>query len=1103
MRFIWLLICPVLLLCCSVVLGQTKITHKFNNADFESVINIITKNSSYRFLYDPNDLPSKRVTDTLVDKDVLSWLGEFFHNTNHKYTLLEDNLIVISRKKNHSQTNLITGTVNDIKGNPVSSANIKAKHSNNNAASNPNGTFSIAIEPQNDTLHFSHIGFKDKEVPVSKTGKINVVLEPKTVVLDEAIITALNITKEERKVGYSVSTIRGEEISKGKESNFILGLQGRVAGLNISGTNGGPSSSAGILLRGAASMNAGSPLFILNGIPIDNVSRSGVTEYGGIDYGDGISNINADEIETITILKGAAASAMYGARAANGVINIKTKTGQKNSSFIEFNSNITFDQAVNNTHFQYIYGQGMQNKRPQSRESAIASSLLSWGEQLDGKPTIQLDGKLYPYAAVKDNPERFYRVATGTSHTIFAGGSNERAGFWLSASIADRQAIIKNSALSQKNFAINSYYQITQRLRAEINGTYINKFEKNRSYLSDAPLNPNYAITSLATSLNQKALAPGYDPITGNEITWSDDEYKTNPYFLINKQSDKNSRNRFISSATIKYDFNKNSYLQGRLGEDISIDDQLSVIPTGTAFSINKQGGLNRLNKLKSSEINAELLLHIDKNINQFLSANFIGGAAYRKRNNELSGYYGTQFNIPYLYVPSNLKSIGINYSLNELITQSLFSSIDLNVKNFLYFSGTGRYDVYSTLPEGTRGIFVPGFSGSLLFSDILKVPALDYGKFRISYAKASGEPTQPYTTQTYYSAGPSVNNIPTGDFSRGLPNTTLKPYSLKELEFGLNLKIFKQRLDIDFTYFRRKTDHEILSAEQSVTSGFTSAFVNLGETFNSGQEILIKGFLIKSRNHSWETTINTSFIKNRLVSIDGTSRYIRTGTYRPLNAFTAMVVGKPIKQIMAYDYKRDDNGTIIIGSDGIPVRGELKPMGSTLPRLFGGVSSTYSYKNASISFLTDFKFGNKVLSATEHYSYVRGLNTATISGRETGIIAKGILENGSTNNILVPAYTYYPQLANNISAISVLNGSFIKLRQITLSYTFDKNTGRNFPGKRISLDLYARNVATLLKYTQNIDPESQFSSSLDYAGIEGGSLPAVRTFGLRVTYKL
>ncbi|TCD15646.1 SusC/RagA family TonB-linked outer membrane protein [Pedobacter psychrodurus] len=921
--------------------------------------------------------------------------------------------------------------------------------------------------------------------------------------LKEVVITALGIEKDNHKVGYALSTIKGSSITKARESNLIMALQGRVAGLNITGVNGGPGSAARVLIRGVSSMTAASPLFIVNGVPIDNSIRGSANEYGGADYGDGISNINPDDIETITILKGSAASALYGARAANGVILINLKSGGENSKAkFEYNTNLAFDVPVNSTDFQYLYGQGTQNKRPADLFNAISTGLLSWGEIMDGKLTSQVDGSMRPYSPVKNNIQNFYRTAPAFTNTLSLVGGNTKNNYRVSVSNLDYNSVLTNGDLNRKTLNFYGTVALSPKISLSLTGNYIYEWNKNKSYLSDGPLNPNYGISTLATSLDQSILAPGFDAETGFESRWNADEYKTNPYFLMNKQADYANRNRYISSAVLKHQLASWASIQGRIGYDSSKDEVVSILPTGTAFSINRQGGINAYDQNHTSELNSDILFSASRNLNDKLNLELSMGANYRERKGNSEKLKGSQFKVPYLYVPENLITSTKTLAISRIVTESAYYTADLSYRRFLNFSVTGRYDIYSTLPANNRGIFVPGISGSFIFSDLLKLKGLDFGKLRLDFAKTSGEPIVPYTTQIYYTVDNQVNGVPVGSFSGDLPNYNLKPFTLNEIEAGLDLKFFNSRLDVDFTYFNRITHNEIINAKQSVTTGFTSAYVNLGETRNAGIELALGYTPILNTTSKWQINFNLTKVKNTLRSIDGNSNYTLTGTYRPLNANTALVVGKPITQIMAYDYLRDANGNIIIGSDGIPKRGNFIPMGGTMPTLYGGITNSFNYKRFSFSFLIDYRFGNKILSATEYYSYVLGLNKATLVGRETGIVAEGVLENGQKNTINVPAYAYYPELATNISTLSVLNGSFIKLRQATLGYSFSERFLKKTPFSSVAIDLVARNLFTLLKYSKNIDPESQFSPTLGYAGIEGASLPATRSFGVNFNFK-
>lgn len=1083
-------------------LAQTRVSLNYRNSRFEQILNDIQKQTVYRFVYRADKLPAQPVTVHVQNQEALTVLRNLLKGTNFSFHIVTGTLIAISSLDDNLVTVKIKGVVFDENQQPLPGASVSIKNTDRGTVTDGSGKFTISCKP-GAIIRISIVGYTAAEIVAgNKDQDLSLSLQPTSKGLNEIVVTALNIKKADRKIGYSVSAIAGDELVKARESNFALSLEGHVAGLNVSGVNGGPASSARLLLRGAASMNAGPPLVILDGIPIDNTQRGSANEYGGADYGDGLGNINPDDIETITVLKGSAASALYGARAANGVILITTKTGKKNTAvLVDYNMNLSLSHAINSTDFQYVYGQGSQNMRPTTVASAIASGLLSWGEKLDGKPTIQFNGNYYPYSAVKNNIDMFYRDAPSFTNTVSVSGGNAKGAFRASASNVNDESIVPNSSMNRKTFNLNASYDITNHLELSFNGNYINEDGKNRSYLSDGPMNVNYGIGFLATSARQSSLKPGYDPVTGNEMQWNSNVYISNPYFVVNRQVDNSSRNRFITATVLKYKFSDSVYLQGRLGYDVNNDGLLNVLPTGTAFTVNEQGGLNGLNKSRTSELNTDLLFSASKSLSSKLDLDFSAGGNFGKRQYHLSSITGSQFIRPYLYTPSNLISTSYVDNVSEIVTQSAYYSADFDFMHLLNVAATGRYDVFSTLPTNNRGIFVPGISGSFLFSDLLHLPALSSGKFRVSYAKTSGEPSQPYTTQLYFTSNNSVNGVPIGSFPSELPNYKLKPFTLTEFETGTNFNFFHDRLDLDVTYFNRITHNEITNAQQSVATGFTTAYVNVGKTKNTGIEILLTATPVKTKNFTWKTGFNFSYIHNILLSIDGSSQYLLTGAYRPLNANTALVVGQAITQIMAYDYKKDPKGNVIVGSDGIPERGAFKPMGSTLPPYYGGFTNSFRYKRFDLSFLIDYRFGNKVLSGTEDYSYVYGLNKATLPGRETGIVAKGVTENGQPNTLNVPAYTYYPALATNISALSVLDGSFIKFRQVTLGYDFPPDFMRNI-FRSVSVDLVGRNLFTILKHTKNVDPESEFSPDLTYAGIEGESLPATRMIGLNINLK-
>ncbi|OMP78897.1 SusC/RagA family TonB-linked outer membrane protein [[Flexibacter] sp. ATCC 35208] len=1011
-----------------------------------------------------------------------------------------------------AQTRQLSGTVKDAKtGETLIAVTIKVKGKNNATFSKPDGSYTLLIPPGSVELEVSLVGYGTKTIQVAPNqSMIDLVLDQSSTQLGEVMVTALGITKESKKLGYSVSKVGGDLMTQARETNVGNSLTGRVAGLNVSGTSGGPGGSVRILLRGMASFSASSPLFVINGVPMDNTQRGSATEWGGADYGDGLSNINPDDIESMSVLKGASAAALYGSRAANGVILITTKTGKKNTLQVEYNSNFAADKAINFTDFQYEYGQGQSGERPTTTTAAQNSTRLAWGEKMDGVQTIQFDGNTYAYAAVKNNLENFYRTGTTFTNTVSASGGGDNGTFRLSLSDMNNKGILSNNTLYRKTIGLNVDQKVSEKLKVTVAANYIDEQSNNKPYLSDGPLNPNNGMF-LAGNIRESILAPGYDASAdGKEIAWTDDTYVTNPYFVLNQSKNKITRSRLISAMTARYDFTDWIYAQARVGYDFISDVTRQITPWGTLYDWSSSDGTTvsgdySLNNESRKEMNTDALVGIKHRIKNDFDFNLSLGAALRKYKDEIIGVTGDNFIIPYLYNYTNVVTYGRTYDLTNKEAHSAYYNLDLSYKNFLTLTTTGRYDTYSTLPANNRNIFVPSVSGSFIFSELVKVPKMSYGKFRASWANASGEPTDAYITQTYYTQQNSINDYITANFSSALPNTNLKPYTLKEVETGLEVKFFDNRLGVDLAYFHRKTHNEIISGNLSTASGYSTQYIGTGSTQNQGVEILLTGTPVQDDDFSWNVSVNATNVKNKIIDIYGsnsTSTTLSLGTYRPRNAATALVKGMAGPQIMAYDYLYDDNGNIVVNSSGIPERGSYKAFGSVLPSWFGGINNDFRYKHFNFSFLVDGKFGNKVLSATSYYSMYRGLNKNTLEGREDGVTAKGVYEDGTTNTSQTEAQTYYQALAVNVSRLHVLDGSFIKLRQVTLGYSLNGKTLSRTPFSAINVSLVARNLLVLMKHTDNIDPEAAFSSTISYAGIEGTSLPSTRSYGINVNFK-
>ncbi|WDF54676.1 SusC/RagA family TonB-linked outer membrane protein [Mucilaginibacter sp. KACC 22063] len=1057
-------------------------------------------------LYPLQSRPAEARRDMVVKAAFASFLLLSLHaSASVKPDYQSNNLKAYKTVSTKLQRNArVTGHVLDEKGQPLIGVSVKVKGASNGVVTDVNGDFTLNV-PDNGTLVFSYVGYQTQEVAVGGRSTIRVSMTPSANNLTEVVVTALGIKKDEKKLGYAVSTVSGNDLNKAKESNVALSLEGRVAGLSVGASNGGPGSSARVLLRGLTSFTAGSPLYVINGVPMDNTQRGASGEWGGADYGDGISNINPDDIESMTVLKGQSASALYGSRAANGVILITTKSGKKNSAFgVEVNSNVQFDKPVNNTDYQTTYGQGENGVKPTTAAGALASGNLAWGAKMDGSQVIQFDGKSYAYSPVKNNWLSFYRTAPSFTNSVSLSGGGDGGAFRLSLADARLNSIVPNSYLDRKTFNFNGSQQVTKKFEVTVIANYLIENSKNRSALSDGPGNPNN-VQFLAPNEDQSILAPGVTA-SGREQSFTNDTYVTNPYFAAYNFVNNTQRNRLISSLAGKYSFTNWIYAQARLGYDNSNDSRLNIEPTGTAYR-NDNGTMNT-NTTQTTEFNADGLINAKHDlVKDLLNLDLTVGGNIRKSN-----YYGTYINgnggliIPYFYSITNFPSrnSGIVDGANKKQVNSAYYSADFAIKDFLVLSTTGRYDAYSSISSSVgRGIFSPSVSGSFIFSDLWKMQNVDFGKVRLSYAQTSGDPAA-YANAVYYGLANSINGTPAGTFSSQLPNLFLKPYTLREIEAGLEMKMFGDRLGFDLAVFSRKTKNEIINSTIDWSSGYNNAYIGTGSTQNRGVEVEIHGTPVKSGTFSWSPSFNFTYVKNKILQTDpATESNIGFGTYRPLNANLALVVGLAGPQIMANDYVRNAQGQIIIDANGYPVKGDLKPMGSTTPKFYGGLNNNFTYKNFNLSFLVDYRFGSKVLSATSYYSVFRGLNKSTLPGRETGVVAAGVHADGTPNTTNVPAELYYQELARRISANNVLNGDFIKLRQVTLGYNLPKSIIARSPFAGVNIAFVGRNLWTIMKKSDNIDPESGFSNDVRYAGIEGTSLPMTRTFGFNLNFKL
>jgi TonB-linked SusC/RagA family outer membrane protein len=995
---------------------------------------------------------------------------------------------------------VIKGKVTDAQTNEeLTGVTVSVKGTSTTVQTDKNGNYSISAGP-NAMLTFSYVGSKSTQIQVGNQSVINIKMHVLGEQLSDVVVTALGIKREKRSLGYSVTTVTGSSLTEARENNFVNGLEGKVAGVNVSNVATGPGGSANVVIRGISDITGSNqPLYVIDGIPMQNSTyrQTDVSGgYGGADGGDGTININPDDIETISILKGAAATALYGYRGSKGVVLITTKSGKNTKGAgIELNSNYVIQNVIDNTDWQSTYGQGYNNNKPVSGNDAFEAGLSSWGTKLDGSPVYQFDGVQRPYSSVKGNLKRFFKSSVAGTNTIaFNKNLGEDGSIRFSASDLHNTSIIPNAGYQQQSFSLSTNYKLDKHLELQLKGEYINAYTHNRPFVSDAPGNPNFASIFLPPNVNVKTLAPGYKT-DGSENQFLDDPYTTNPYFAAYKFINNTKRNRFIGSADLKYTFDKGFYIQFRAGEDYFADRNTIVTPNGTAYQTD---GAMQEENIKSTELNVDAIIGKQFKVTKDFNISALAGVNSRKAVTDQLDAQGNTFETPYLYTIGNLAS-PTEYTSNPVVeNKSIYSTLDFSYKNYLYLTATGRNDWYSTLAPGKTNYFYPSVSGSFVFSELLQMPSLDMGKFRIGYADVGGEADAPYQTLLGYNNIGNLNGFPIGNISNGgtVPNAMLQPSSAKEFEIGTEMDFFSNRLHIDAAYYNKKESREVIPAVTSSSSGYNAVLLNSGTLQNKGIEMLVSGTLVRSKNFSWTETVNLTYNVNKVLSLStGSSNYplgySRAGEDENVGvAYMSQVVGKSAYQIFVFDPVRDNKGAIIIDSlTGAPDQSpNYVDVGSGVDPWSSGITSEFRYKHFNFSFLIDGKFGAKIFSGTNYYGYEFGLSKATLPGRD--------LKYGTEQDY---AQTYYFNVSNNNPAIFVYNASFIKFRQLILGYTFPASIFNN-KIQGITLSFVARNLFTILKHTPNIDPESNYSNGAQ--GIEQAGVPYTRSFGLNLNAK-
>jgi TonB-linked SusC/RagA family outer membrane protein len=1037
--------------------------------------------------------------------------------------LLLSILIVFFTLAVNAQT--ISGTVSDESGKKLSAVSVTVKGTTVGTTTDAEGKFQLTANA-NAILQFSSIGFASMDVPISGRTEVNIVLLTNAQSLDAVVVTALGITKQARGLGYAASNVKAEELTLNRSPNVMNSLQGKVAGVNISSLGTGPGGSSKIRIRGQSSISGqNNPLIVINGVPVDNTNfnDNAVSVKGGgvyADGGDGLSSINPDDIESMTILKGAPAAALYGSRAKDGVIMITTKTKGKNKGIgVSYNVNYMNETPLDFTDYQNVYGQGENGVRPTAPNPT--SGQWSFGEKIQPGMTHTLFNTTgIPYVAQGSRIKEFYRNGQNLTNTVTLSTGGEKGGIHLSLSNAENKGIMPNNKFNRKGLNLGFSHNLSDKFSFAGNVNYTNEVNTNPPNIANQDNSIPTTLMALANTMPLSIMdANKYNPATGNEYNYSRFTNRTNPYWVMAEQFHNIRRDRIFGNISAKYNILPWLYVQGRFGQDYwSRDEDVNNFPTGQASRpAANPGFVNGIYTQESRrfrETNLDFLISANRQYKDF-DFTLTGGGNQMRRRLDINNVQVTDFVVRGLYTVQNGRAKDPVYSLFEQGVNSLYSSAEISWNRTFYLNGTVRNDWFSTLSPANRSILYSSVSGAYVFSETIQPKWLNFGKVRVGYAEVGSDgDVAPYSDQLFYVVNANTINNPSGSAvsiggpnGNTLPNANLRPSRVAETEIGLELKMFKSRVNIDLAVYRKITSDQIVPVQISDASGFVNTRINSGKSRNQGFEALLNLVPVKTKDFSWEFTANTAYNKTKVLSIitNTPGERITVGTH-VFNGEVRLVVGEEIGQIAGFGYATDPTkgGQRIFQANGVPLRtSALVLFGSALPKWTGGFLNAFNYKGVSLSIFIDYKLGNKVLSGTNFNATRHGLHKNTLQGREGGVIGEGVNQSGAPNTVATPVQTYWEHLrSQQIIESVVYNGGYWKLRQIGAGYDFTKFIPAKWPIKGLKIDFVANNVLMLKKWIDNIDPETFGFASDNQVGLESPGLPTTRGMGLNVNIK-
>lgn len=1025
------------------------------------------------------------------------------------------------------QSTSIWGRVTNTEGHSLGGVTVTlhlTENKVNTALTDESGFYTIPWVSGAYRLSFSHIGMKTIVERVNEPQMMNVVMEYEGVTIDSVVVTALGIRREARALNYSRQAMDISTMTEAPANNMADYLQGKIAGVQITPSNTN-TGSARIVIRGNNSITGNNqPLFVIDGVPVDNSPGDGnVTTSGNtnLDYGNIMGNINPEDIESVEILKGPNAAALYGSRAANGAILVTTKKSLASRFKVTINSNATFQRITEFYDYQDMFGagnsfrlEGSGSTNNPERIPDLRVFYRSWGPPMIGQPVISINGQPKEYLPQPDNVRDFYQTAGRFTNSLAVEGGNSANNYRFSYSNFTGGSVVAGiNKNTRHNLNLRALNKFNKWLDFDTRVTFINNKVNNRQAMNGSTQNPIYQYAYMVRD-DQLSEFKDYKDAYGNEINTHRDFL--NPYWAINENPNSDTRNQLLGAFNLNAKINRWLKFTAKLGTEMHWHNGFTFNNKGAQALPN--GSMSTFNNTTQSS-NTDLIVFANNRIGDISINSFVGGGRFKLSNTRNRQSINALIQPGLINLSNSAEAPMVSQFESQKMIYSLYGSTSFGFKNFLYTDITARNDWSSTLPIQNNSYFYPSFGGSFIFTDAFKLPKniLTFGKLRGSYAIV-GNDTDPYQLIPTYSFGSIIyNNQNFATLSSTFYNPDLKPERTRSLEYGIDLRFFHDRLGLSYTRYRTSTTDQIITAQVTPASGYTRRFYNAGEIMNLGNEFTLTAAPVKSKDFSWNIITNYANNQSEVKSlVEGVNSFQLNTWFGRLLILAE--IGEPYGVIKGAAWKRDEQGRKLVNSGGLPIADPAQVLGHALPDWTGSVSNAFKFKNFGLSFLVDVRKGGAFYSGTYRRSYISGAIAATMPGREeyflhnviygesgnglrNGFIyADAYFEDGSPNNKFIS-----PQSNGfaNIDEMQVFDASYVRLREAVLNYTLPAKLLQKSFISNASVALSGRNLWTIFKNApRGIDPESSVTSG-NGQGIEYGQLPPVSTYGfdIRLTF--